>query len=199
MEKIILASGSPRRQELLQQIGVPFEVVKSEAEELKKLPRGKNAPRKLVEENAKRKANDVFQKHPDRIVLAADTIVYFNGKIYGKPKDEEDAKEMLRELSGQTHLVYTGVALTWLAPRKTDAAFLMTGSRATSVTFKKLSEQEIVEYVATGEPLDKAGAYAIQGKAAIFVDLIEGSFSNVVGLPLRETGDMLQRAGVKIL
>ena len=195
MEPIILASGSPRRQELLKQIGVPFEVVKSAAEELKKLPKGKDGPANLVIENAKRKAEDVIRRYPDRKILAADTIVYHEGKVYGKPKNEEDAREMLRELSGRTHHVLTGVVLLWDDETKPNVLQRIAGAEDTLVTFSRLSEQEIADYVATGEPMDKAGAYAIQGRAAAFIPQINGSFSNVVGLPLHDVVSMLKQAG----
>ena len=201
MEPIILASGSPRRQELLQQIGVPFEVVKSDAEELTEVPKKENWYIDLATENAKRKAVDVAYRYRGRLVLAADTVVYSEStdSIYGKPKNEGDAKRMLRELAAQDHYVCTAVALVIPDANDRNKATISLDSDATIVSFRGITEQEIEDYVATGEPMDKAGAYAIQGLGAIFVEQIEGSYSTVVGLPLYETSRLLMRAGVKIL
>ena len=186
MEPIILASGSPRRQELLQQIGVPFEVVKSDAEEILNHADG---PRALAVENARRKALAVATMHPGRIVLGADTVVFQDGEVYGKPKDAADACAMLRRFAGRRHAVVTGIALVSRdGTCRTDAA-------ETNVCFADMTDEEIAAYVATGEPMDKAGAYAVQGRAAAFIPRIEGSFSNVVGLPLYEVITLLKAAG----
>ncbi|MDY4415150.1 Maf family protein [Selenomonas sp.] len=186
MEPIILASGSPRRQELLQQIGVPFVVVKSDAEEILNHADG---PRALAIENARRKALAVAKMHPGRIVLGADTVVFQDGEVYGKPKDAADACAMLRRFAGRRHAVVTGIALVSRdGTCRTDAA-------ETNVCFADMMDEEITAYVATGEPMDKAGAYAVQGRAAAFIPRIEGSFSSVVGLPLYEVITLLKAAG----
>ena len=188
METIILASGSPRRQELLQQIGVPYEVVKSDAEEVLDAVEG---PRALAVENARRKALAVAKRYPGRVVLGADTVVFQDGAVYGKPKDAEDARNMLKSFAGRRHDVVTGVAIV----AKDGTCY--TDATETKVFFNDLTDDEIAAYIATGEPMDKAGAYAVQGRAAAFIPRIEGSFSNVVGLPLAEVSALLKEAGVR--
>lgn len=188
METIILASGSPRRQELLQQIGVPYEVVKSDAEEVLDAVEG---PRALAVENARRKALAVSKRYPGRVVLGADTVVFQDGAVYGKPKDAEDARNMLKSFAGRRHDVVTGVAIV----AKDGVCY--TDATETKVFFNNLTDDEIAAYIATGEPMDKAGAYAVQGRAAAFIPRIEGSFSNVVGLPLAEVASLLKEAGVR--
>ncbi len=188
METIILASGSPRRQELLQQIGVPYEVVKSDAEEVLDAVEG---PRALAVENARRKALAVSKRYPGRVVLGADTVVFQDGAVYGKPKDAEDARNMLKSFAGRRHDVVTGVAIV----AKDGVCY--TDATETKVFFNDLTDDEIAAYIATGEPMDKAGAYAVQGRAAAFIPRIEGSFSNVVGLPLAEVASLLKEAGVR--
>ena len=186
---IYLASGSPRRKELLTQVGCRFEVVKSDAEECKD---SSVPPDELVQENACRKAEKAAAElGGDCAVLGADTVVALDGKIFGKPKDKEDASRMLRELSGRSHEVYTGIA--FVVKGKTYRA-----AERTLVTFRQISDKEIEEYIATGEPMDKAGAYAVQGLAAKFIPRIEGSFSNVVGLPLAAVDALAQKAGVEL-
>ncbi len=184
----LFASGSPRRQELLQQIGVPYEVVKSDAEEVLDAVEG---PRALAVENARRKAMAVAKRYPGRIVLGADTVVFQDGAVYGKPKDAEDARNMLRSFAGRRHDVVTGVAIV----AKDGVCY--TDATETKVFFADLTDDEIAAYIATGEPMDKAGAYAVQGRAAAFIPRIEGSFSNVVGLPLAEVASLLKEAGVR--
>ena len=171
---LILASKSPRRKELLKQIGIPFVVVVSDAEEVS----GNSwTPAALVVENAKRKARAVAEKYPDSPVLGADTVVSSEGKIFGKPKDKDEARKMLTALSGKMHEVTTGLALI-------NRNEIRTTSVTTKVFFDTMTKADIDAYIATDEPMDKAGAYAIQGKAARFIEKIEGSYSNVVGLPL---------------
>lgn len=171
---LILASKSPRRKELLKQIGIPFVVVVSDAEEVS----GNSwTPAALVVENAKRKANAVAEKYPDSPVLGADTVVSSEGKIFGKPKDKDEARKILTALSGKTHEVTTGLALI-------NRNEIRTTNVTTKVFFDTMTKADIDAYIATDEPMDKAGAYAIQGKAARFIEKIEGSYSNVVGLPL---------------
>ncbi len=186
---IILASGSPRRKELLTQAGLTFQVMTADVDETPT----EREPTGIVKELSCRKAEAVAkmmeEQHPQSYwILAADTIVAMDGEILGKPKDEEDAVRMLRELSGKTHEVYTGVTLFQDAPRSFSVC--------TRVTFYELSEENIRDYVASGEPMDKAGAYGIQGLGARLVERIEGDYNNVVGLPLAEVLRILQKLGV---
>lgn len=184
---LILASASPRRQELLQQIGCDFRVFVSHAEELSE---SGVSPEKMATENARRKAEDVASRDTTGLpVLGADTVVAVDATILGKPKDEEDAARMLRLLSGRRHFVYTGVALVYHGATYTSVV-------QTTVWMDKMSDEEISAYIATGEPMDKAGAYAVQGIAAKFIPKIEGSFSNVVGLPLHEVKNLARKAGI---
>lgn len=184
MKHLILASGSPRRKEILEQVGLDFCVLPSDVEEIIT----KQVPSDIVMELSKQKAEDVWEKLDDKkhIVLGADTVVAYDGKILGKPKDVEDAKAMLRMLSGEKHSVYTGVTLV-------SENGLETFFEETLVEFYEMTEEEINVYVATGEPMDKAGAYGIQGKAAAFIKGIEGDYYNVVGLPIAKTLKFLQK------
>lgn len=179
-EKLILASGSPRRAELLHQAGLQFEIIIPDIDE-SPLPGEK--PDAFVLRTAREKAESIPAK--DAVILAADTAVVDGDRILGKPATAEDAKAMLRSLSDRTHEVMTGVCLRF--PNRTDCFHI-----ETKVTFRKISEQEISEYVESGEPMDKAGAYAIQGGAAKMVRRVEGSYSNVVGLPLCEVIEKLE-------
>jgi septum formation protein len=172
----VLASASPRRADLLAQIGIPFEVIPSDVREDLTLPL---EPERHVLVLARLKAEDVARKRPGSLVLGADTIVVREGTILGKPVDAADACRMLRLLSGRWHEVMTGVAL-----RQEKGGKKREAVEVTRVKFRDLGEEEIREYVATGEPLDKAGAYGIQGKGAVLVERIEGCYFNVVGLPL---------------
>jgi len=176
---IILASASPRRRELLTQIGLAFDVVPATAEPLIETFTGVGlTPERAVLKVAEAKLDSVLNADSvNSIVIAADTIVVKDGKVFGKPKDAADAKRMLSVLSGATHQVFTAVALS-INDKHTSFA------ERTDVTFRALSGDEIDEYAATGEPLDKAGAYGIQGRAAVFISRIEGDYFNVVGLPL---------------
>lgn len=181
---LILASASPRRHELLTAAGLAHTVLTSEADET--LPAG-ISPADAVEMLSARKANAVLPLAPaEAITVAADTVVSLNGEILGKPKDEADAKRMLSALSGQEHHVYTGVTVT-------DGTKTVTAHACTVVRMREITPAEINAYVRTGEPMDKAGAYGIQGRAALFVSGIEGDYANVVGLPLSLTGDILRR------
>ncbi|MBR5233016.1 MAG: septum formation inhibitor Maf [Clostridia bacterium] len=175
--KIILASASPRRKELLTLAGIEYEVIVSQCEET--LPDG-ITPDKAVEELARQKAEDVFSRNTDALIIAADTVVALGNTILGKPKDEEDAFNMLSSLSGRRHTVFTGVCIR--TKDKTDIFHV-----ATQVEFYDLTEKEIKDYIATKEPMDKAGAYGIQGKGFALVKGIHGDYFNVVGLPLAET------------
>lgn len=183
---LILASASVRRKHLLEQAGYDFVVDPAKIGEI--FPKGKT-PEETVSWLARQKSKVVAQRHPDDVVLAADTIVLLNGKIYGKPHTHEEAVSMLRALSGKEHEVFTGVSLrAGGTPRALTVC--------TKVRFFDLTDEEIEEYVATGEPFDKAGAYAIQGRGAVLVESIYGDFYNVMGLPLAHTVRMLARAGV---
>lgn len=175
MKKIILASKSPRRKELLSKLITDFECIEADIDELSQ--EESDTPWLLAMQNAKSKAEYVFLKHPDCTVIGADTIVACGRRILGKPKDKDDAKRMLGLLSGTVHEVYTGIYIK--SGEKDYKTF-----EKTSVTFGKLDEAEIEDYILTGEPMDKAGAYGIQGKGALFVSGISGDFYNVVGLPL---------------
>lgn len=173
--QIILASKSPRRRELLEQAGFEFDIAPSDKEEIME---GKTVE-SMVTNLARVKANDVLQRHKEKnpIVIGADTIVVYEGEIFGKPKDEADAARMLMLLSGKTHEVLTGVCIA--TPKKE-----ITFCEATKVTFYELSRQEIEDYIRTKDPLDKAGAYGIQGVFAKHVKGIVGDYFNVVGLPI---------------
>lgn len=188
--RIILASNSPRRKELLSQVGVKFEVIPSEFEEqLVELP-----PAKLVEHFAYMKAKDVASAIcGEALVIGADTIVYLD-EIMGKPRNKEDAFDMLKKLSGKQHLVLSGLCVI-----NTATGESLTGHENTRVKIKALSDAEIAAYISTGEPADKAGAYAIQGMGSLFVEGIEGDYFNVVGLPLFRLGKMLEHFRMKLL
>ena len=189
LDFIYLASGSPRRRELLQQIGVPFRVVATAVDEA---VLRSEAPRAYVTRLAAAKADAGWQSSRDATdppVLAADTAVVLDGKILGKPADREDAESMLRQLSGRTHEVLTAIALR-------TASGLQSRISRSEVTFRSIAADEAQAYWETGEPSDKAGAYAIQGRAAIFVADLRGSYSGVMGLPLFETAELLSDAGV---
>lgn len=178
--KIILASNSPRRKELLRRISKEFETIASNLDEntIKE-----EQPEKLVKKLAISKAREVFervqQNYRELIVIGGDTVVYFNGKILGKPKSEEDACNMLEELQNNVNYVYSGLAVII---KKDGKVIEKNDYTKTAVYIKKMTEKEIKEYVKTGEPLDKAGSYAIQGIGGKFIDKIEGSYNNVVGM-----------------
>jgi septum formation protein len=178
-QKLILASASPRRLALLRQIGIEPEILPVFAEEIKE---GK--PEQVVLYNAKTKLQAAISQKPGRDILAADTVVALDGKILGKPETEEMAVRMLTELSGRRHQVYTGLA----AFEAGEAKSLYVVSE---VEFFPLSEETIKNYVKTGEPLDKAGAYGIQGRGALLVKSINGDYNNIVGLPLASLSQLL--------
>ncbi len=196
---LILASASPRRQELLRNAGIPFTVQPADIDES---PRAGEGAQECAERLAREKALAVFRNHPQSYVLGADTIVVVDDTILGKPRDANDAARMLRLLSGRTHAVITGVcvvgpdAVGSVASRQVPAASgTDTASETTLVTFCELSESEIRDYVVTGEPMDKAGAYGIQGIASRWIPRIEGDYSNVVGLPVARVYAMLLERG----
>lgn len=179
---IILASQSPRRQEILEELGISFQIVPSRYEEDNARDM---APEELVRVQAEGKALEVFQRTGSgAAVLGADTIVVLDGNVLGKPKDASDAERMLKALSGRTHQVMTGVAVVGRERMRSDVCM-------TEVQFRRLSEEEIRSYIATGEPMDKAGAYAIQGIGGAFVKAVNGSRSNVIGLPKELTRRLL--------
>jgi septum formation protein len=205
---IILASASPRRRALLEQIGLPFEAIASRAaEEAEGLS---DDPEEHVRQAAALKALEVAGRVARGLVVGADTIVYVDGDILGKPSDAREAAAMLRRLSGKTHTVYTGLALVEAkgdavgpasrpSPAEAVAAVDAADAVATRVTMRPLSDSEIAGYIATGEPLDKAGAYAIQGRGAVLVRAVNGCYSNVVGLPVSRLAEMLAERGVRVL
>ncbi len=186
---LLLASASPRRRELLSRIGIEATVTIADVDELSHVPGGGPADVCLV--NARLKAQAIAERAPaGSLVLAADTIVVIDGEVLGKPATQEEAAGMLRRLSGRTHEVMTGVVVLEAASESRLEQVV-----TTAVTFKMLSEQEVAGYVATGEPFDKAGGYGIQGVGAMLVRRVEGSYTNVVGLPLTEVLEALQALG----
>ncbi len=192
-EQLILASASPRRRELLDQIGILYKVLPVDIDET---PFGKEVAVDYVKRVAAEKSKVCFENNYSSLpVLAADTSVVIDGNILGKPKNKEHAVDMLKQLSGKTHSVYTAVSVRSLAQSDTHDCIVS----KTEVTFRTLSAQEVELYWQTGEPQGKAGAYAIQGLASVFVKSIKGSFSGVVGLPLFETAGLLSKHGVEII
>ena len=176
MKKIILGSASPRRKELLSQIGVPFEVRVSNKEEVYT----NTVPKEIVKELALMKAENVASEIPARnvIVIGADTIVVHEEQILGKPKDEQEAFEMIRSLQGDTHQVYTGVAVLWFD--ESGEKTVISHAVETKVFVNPMSTEEIQKYIESKEPMDKAGAYGIQGRFSAFIEKIEGDYFNVV-------------------
>lgn len=194
--RFVLGSGSPRRIELLNNLGLKFEVIPSEVEEV--IEEGAD-PAALVLELSAAKARDVggrlAQHYSDpMIVIGGDTIVVLDGDILGKPGSVEEAHQMLERLAGRWHTVFTGVSLA-MYPQQN----LISDYETSQVLIRKLSRPEIEAYVATGEPMDKAGAYALQGIGSALVERIEGCFTNIIGLPVPLTVHLLRYAGVKIL
>jgi len=186
MNNIVLASGSPRRKELLSQVGIDFKVITSDADENST----KEQPGEYVLELSKIKAETVLNSlSEDAVVIGADTIVYFDGKVLGKPKDEEDAFAMIKAISGNSHQVYTGVCI---CTKDGCVGFY----EKTDVFVYEMSDEEIWSYIKTGEPMDKAGAYGIQGRFAAYVKGIEGDYNNVVGLPVARLVHELKNMGV---
>jgi septum formation protein len=188
--KIILASNSPRRKELLTQIGLTFAVAPADVDE--SVLTGE-APEACASRLALDKARVAAKRAGEGIVIAADTIVVVDGAVLGKPTDAADARRMLARLSGKEHAVVTGLAVLDATTGRSNVRTSMT-----KVVFRDLSQREIDAYVATGEPLDKAGAYGIQDRGALLVERIEGCYSNVVGLPLSLLGEMLREFGIPL-
>ena len=196
MVRVILASGSPRRKELLEQIGVSFEISVADGEEVitRKLPW------EIVEELSLQKATEVAERYETKqeaeeqtVIIGADTIVAYGEEIMGKPKDEEMAKKMLRKLQGGSHQVYTGVTLIIMTAEDRQ---IVTFHEKTDVEMYPMSETQIAAYVATKEPMDKAGSYAIQGKCAAYIKGICGDYNNVVGLPIARLMQELFKRGI---
>lgn len=189
--RIILASQSPRRRALLAQMGIAeFDIIPAKGEEIADPGL---SPGALVETLSRRKAEEVAaQAGPDDIIVAADTVVAADEAALGKPRDTDDARRMLRALSGRSHTVYTGVTVC-----RGDT--LLTEHEATQVTFRPLTDREIDAYAATGEPMDKAGAYGIQGLGCVLVERISGNYHNVVGLPTCLLARMLGQVGIDVL
>lgn len=185
MPRLILASQSPRRRALLEQIGVPqFDILVPDADESYDPTL---TPQEIVCSICRKKAEAalVLANDPDAIIITADTMVFLDGMRLGKPTDEADAAQMLRSLSGRTHTVCTGVSVA-------RGERIETQAETTAVTFRTLTDAEIAAYIASGDPMDKAGSYGIQGKPALFVSGIEGDYFNVMGLPLHRLGQMLK-------
>lgn len=189
--KLILASQSPRRRELLERMGLTeFEIRPAAGEETASPDL---SPAQLVEELSRQKAREIsLTAEADDVIIAADTVVAADGRVLGKPHSKEDARDMLRFLSGRVHTVYTGVTV-----RRGERA--LTQHEATDVVFRPLTEAEIDAYLATGEPMDKAGAYGIQGRGCVLVEGIRGDYYNVMGLPVCRLGLMLRNFGIEPL
>ena len=190
-KRLILASGSPRRRELLDKFGIDYEILPAQGEE--------SAPPELtpgerVKVLAAQKAEETAHRvnDPAAVILAADTLVELDGEVLGKPGASERARAMLRALSGREHRVWSGVCIR-------EGERILAESECTAVRFRTLSDAEIEAYIATGEPLDKAGAYGYQGLASLFVERIEGDFFNVMGLPVCRVGQMLREFGISLL
>lgn len=178
--RIVLSSASPRRRQLLEMLGLKFDIVPSTAEEV--IP-DTDDPAEIVMSLARQKAASEGD-----VVISADTIVWYDGRVFGKPKSEDDARQMLASLRGRTHEVYTGICVNG-----------ETEYEKTYVTFRNFSDEEIDSYIRSGEPMDKAGAYGAQGKGALLIEKIDGDFFNVMGLPISRLSIMLKKHGVNIL
>lgn len=182
---LILASASPRRRELMAMTGLSFAIDAPDVDESCEL-----SPGEAVKELSRRKALAAHKLHPAQAILAADTLVAVDGAALGKPHDQQDAFRMLRSLSGRWHQVYTGVTVI-----SADGT-LQCENDVTDVHFEEMSDEDIQRYIATGEPMDKAGAYAVQGIAGLWIDQLHGSHTNVIGLPMALTRRMLENAGL---
>ena len=184
--RIILASQSPRRREILSLMSIPFEVIESHVEEV---PPAHSTPEELVTALAQQKAQAVFSLYPNDCIIGADTVVDLDGRVLGKPHTPEIAREYLHLLQGRKHIVYTGVCV--LTPHHSEIR-----SARTDVTFRQMSDDEIEWYIGTGDPLDKAGSYGVQGPACLFVDHLEGNYFNIIGMPVPVLYEMLLNAHV---
>lgn len=192
--RLVLASASPRRQDLLRSLGLEFDIIPSQIEEIT----DKQDPADIVLFLSLAKAQEVAQKLPANsqpvLVLGSDTIVVLAAEVLGKPQSKEEAFQMLMRLSGKEHQVYTGVSIVELPLGSSRSCY-----RASSVFFRRISPEEARFYVETGEPMDKAGAYALQGIASAFVERIEGCYSNIIGLPVSDTVRLLREHGLSVL
>ena len=187
--KVVLASGSPRRRELLLLAGLTdFAIRVSDAEER---PPDGLSPAETVEALSRQKA-EASKAAPDELIIAADTMVFLDNLRLGKPRDEADALRMLTALQGRRHTVHTGVTVR-------QGGRFLTRSEATDVTFRPASQETLLRYIATGEPMDKAGAYGLQGRGVLLVERVDGDFTNVIGLPLPLLDDMLSEFGMRLL
>jgi septum formation protein len=191
MKRLILASGSPRRKELLTKIGLQFEVQPADYDESQI---SCSDPCEMAKNISLAKARAVAERNPDAVIIAADTFGCLEGILLGKPQTADEAERMLRALSGKPHQVITGFTIIDMSAGKT-----VTRSVETTVYFRDLSAAEITAYINTGEPMDKAGAYAIQGLGAVLVDRIEGDFYNIIGLPLSALVESLKEFGIRVL
>lgn len=189
MAHVILASQSPRRKQLLKNLIETFDIIPSDADEA--MPDG-ISPADCAAEIARRKVFDIKARFPESVIIGADTIVVLDNKILGKPRDAEDAFNMLSALSGNTHTVYTGLTVSF-------GDTTIVAAEATKVTFRTLTPDMIRRYIATGEPMDKAGAYGIQDKGALLVEKIDGDYFNVVGLPVCRLSKILSDIGISVL
>ncbi|MGO9613510.1 MAG: Maf family protein [Dissulfurispiraceae bacterium] len=191
MKTIVLASSSPRRKEILEKTGLKFISDASDYEE--KMNSSRN-PRALARLLSRQKAKSMISKYKNAVIIAADTFIQLGGELMGKPRTEEQAAQMLMALSGKMHRVITGFTIV-----DTDTCVAVSRSVETKVFFKRVTIKEVESYIKSGEPLDKAGAYAIQGLGAVFVKRIEGDYFNVMGLPLGALVESLKRFGVHVL
>ena len=191
MKKIILASSSPRRKQLLKQIGLEFVVDSSDIDEILN-PRYK--PRKQVEELSRQKAEAIAVKYDDAIIIAADTMIALGDEVLGKPTDEKSARKMLQKLSGKSHSIITGMTIIDTKSKRST-----TLSVETIIYFQKLTPKEITNYIRLAKPFDKAGSYAIQDRGAIFIKRLEGDYFSSVGLPLFHLAKELKKLGIEVL
>lgn len=188
--RLMLASSSPRREELLESLGLTFEVAVPDVDEVR---RPDEEPYDFVERVARAKVESVIV--PNTVVIGADTTVVIEGKVLGKPAHPDEAEAMLRRMSGNVHEVLTGVAVGWLNPELE----ILSAVESTLVRFLPMTDEEIADYVSTGEPMDKAGAYALSGVGAVFVEWVQGSPSGVIGLPLHTAARLLRGLGLDLL
>ena len=195
MSKIILASASPRRKELLAKAGISFTVIPAEGEEKRTSETPGEAVQQLARDKAEWVAQSLAECEEGTLVIGSDTIVVFENRILGKPKDRRDAAETLEKLQGNTHQVYTGVTVL---ERKAGKWVEHTFFESTDVTFYPVSREEIQDYIATGEPMDKAGSYGIQGLFGIYVKGICGDYNNVVGLPVARLFHEMKKSGINL-
>ena len=190
--KMILASSSPRRKTLLQRLDYPFDIIPPDVDE--SILTSETNPEQYCTSLAEMKTNDISQQYPNALVIGADTIVVLENQILNKPNDSTEANNMLSMLSGKTHQVYTGVCLKWI-----ENNIQHTFAEITLVTFRKLDKQEILHYIDTCPPYDKAGSYGIQDWSAVFVKNIQGCYDNVVGFPLSRLYQELKKQGINLL